>query len=255
MADLPNEHMRYIYHTSILHEYECPGSFSFQNQCRKGDMKDARIIKEDLIVNAAILSCIHILSYHAPYMERAIAFLAAMLLGIQMIKNIFEPTWNAFLIQINGFSGHATSILYDIGSFLVDRLFLEPQTSLTHPFTKGPNSRWLNPLVNIFKVIHLGLSPMFAGTTNGNDIRERKYTRDQKDQRNMNKQTRRIKTMSHQTCSHCQRNFSHYSGRAYQIHVDDCTPPEMSMTKASYATAMKDHVMSEMFQYKAVQHT
>ena len=86
MADLPSEHMGYIYHTSLLQKYECPGSFSFHNQCRKGDMKDARIIKEDLEVNAAILSCIHILSYHAPYMERAIAFLAVLLLGIQMIK-------------------------------------------------------------------------------------------------------------------------------------------------------------------------
>ena len=102
-------------------------------------MKDARIIKEDLEVNAAILSCIHILSFHAPYMERAIAFLAVMLLGIQMLKNIFEPAWNAFLILVNGILHHSTSILYDIGSFLVDRLYLEPQTSLTQPFTKGPN--------------------------------------------------------------------------------------------------------------------
>ena len=61
-------------------------------------MKDARITKEDLEVNVAILSFIHILSYHAPYMEWAIAFLPVMLLGIQMIKNIFEPTWNSVLI-------------------------------------------------------------------------------------------------------------------------------------------------------------
>ena len=85
MADLPNEHMRYIYHTSLLQKHGCPESFPYHNQHRKGDVRHARTLNKDLVVNAAILSFIHILSYHAPYMEWAIAFLPVMLLGIQSI--------------------------------------------------------------------------------------------------------------------------------------------------------------------------
>ena len=104
MAELTSEHIGHIYHTGLLQKYECPGSFSYHNECMNGHVKDATIIKENLIVNAAILSCIHILSYHAPYMERAIAFMMVLCLGIQMMKNIVEPARNAFLILVNGIS-------------------------------------------------------------------------------------------------------------------------------------------------------
>jgi hypothetical protein len=139
-----------------------------------------------------------------------------------------------------------------IGLALNDKLFMDPSMSFTEHHTTGPNSFWLNPLVNTLKTIHFGMCPMFVTTANRKPKRIQKRTEQQTVRRSFQWYAKRTftahsKQYTSQVCCHYNRNYSDWHEQAFYKHDDNCDQPEMSITKTSFEQVMHDQDTENQF--------
>ena len=121
---------------------------------------------------------------------------------IVLCFQIVRTNWNILIGIFQRFWGLTVRIYKlisemhcSIGLALNDKLFMDPSTSFTEHHTTGPNSFWLNPLVNtLIKTIHFGMCPMFVTTANRKPKRIQKRTEQQTVRRSFQRYAKRTFT-------------------------------------------------------------